>query len=438
MNIAIIASGAREHAIAWKLAQDKSAQLFNFGLTHNPGMTQLCQQIGIGDPTDVTAVLQWCQEQKIDIAWIGPEAPLAAGVVNALEAFGIACIGPTQQMARLESSKSFTRELLDKYEIQASPSYRVFTSMDGIADYMWSLQDDIVIKPDGLTGGKGVRVMGAQLKTREDAMAYCSELFTDGAKRIVIEEKLVGQEFSLMSFSDGKHLVHMPAVQDHKRAHVGDTGSNTGGMGSYTDANHGLPFLNEHDITFAHQINEQTLYAIQEECGEEYKGIIYGGFIAVRGGVRLIEYNARFGDPEVMNVLSLLQTGLADITKAIVERSLDQLHVQFAPLASVCKYVVPQGYPDEPIRGEAIDVTQVDQTKVQLFYGAVDQTANGLVLAGSRAVGLVATGATIAEAEQIVEQEIKKITGPVFHREDIGTAALIDERITMLRNLRHA
>ena len=337
MNIAIIGTGAREHAIAWKLSQAKSAPLFNFGPTHNPGLQQLCQTIGIGDATDVAAVVQWCQEQKIDVAWIGPEAPLAAGVVNALEAFGVACIGPTEQMARLESSKSFTRELLDKYDIHASPQYQVFTSMDGINDYMWSLRDDVVIKPDGLTGGKGVRVMGAQLKTREDALAYCEELFASGAPRVVIEEKLVGQEFSLMSFSDGKHLVHMPAVQDHKCAYVGDKGPNTGGMGSYTDANHSLPFLTEHDIAFARQINEQTLRAIQEECGEEYKGIIYGGFMATRAGVRLIEYNARFGDPEVMNLLSVLETDLVQITQAIVNRTLDQLAVKFAAKASVCK-----------------------------------------------------------------------------------------------------
>jgi fusion protein PurCD len=438
MNIAIIATGAREHAIAWKLAQAKTAKLFNFGTTRNPGMMQLCESVGVGDPTDVTAVLSWCQENKIDVAWIGPEAPLAAGVVNALEAFGIACIGPTQQMAQLESSKSFTRELLDKYEIHASPEYRVFTSMDGIADYMWSLHDEIVIKPDGLTGGKGVRVMGAQLKTREDALAYCEELFAEGGKRVVIEEKLVGQEFSVMSFSDGKHLVHMPAVQDHKRAYVGDAGPNTGGMGSYTDANLSLPFLNEHDIAFAQSINEQTLHAIQEECGEEYKGIIYGGFMAMRGGVRLIEYNARFGDPEVMNLLSVLETNLVDITKAIVDRNLDQLNVKFSPLASVCKYVVPQGYPDQPVKGQLIDVSQVDTTQVQMFYGSVDQTEQGLMLAGSRAIGLVATGATIAEAEQKVEQQIQRITGPVFHREDIGTAALIDSRVQMLNKLRHA
>lgn len=438
MNIAIIASGAREHAIAWKLAQSKDVTLFNFGATHNPGLAGLCKEVGIGDPTDVTAVVQWCQERKIDVAWIGPEAPLAAGVVNALEAFGVACIGPTQQMAQLESSKSFTRELLDKYEIQASPSYRVFTSMDGINDYMWSLHDDVVIKPDGLTGGKGVRVMGAQLKTREDALAYCEELFKDGAPRVVIEEKLVGQEFSLMSFSDGKHLVHMPAVQDHKCAYVGDKGPNTGGMGSYTDANHSLPFLNEHDIAFARQINEYTLHAIQEECGEEYKGILYGGFMATRAGVRLIEYNARFGDPEVMNLLSVLETDLVEITKAIADRTLDQLHVKFSAQASVCKYVVPNGYPDKPIKGEFIDVSKVDTSKVSVFYGSVDQNDQGLVLQGSRAIGVVATGASIAEAEHIVETEIQKITGPVFHREDIGTSALIDARVEMLKKIRHA
>jgi len=411
--------------------------LYNYGPTRNPGMLDICADIGIGDVTDVTTVLDWCKQRQIDVVWIGPEAPLAAGLVNALEAFGIACIGPTQQMARLESSKSFTRELLEKYDIQASPNFRVFTSMDGIDDYMWSLRDDVVIKPDGLTGGKGVRVMGAQLKTRDDAKQYCEELFADGAKRIVIEEKLVGQEFSLMSFSDGRHLVHMPAVQDHKRAFEGDAGPNTGGMGSYTDINHSLPFLNDHDIAFAREINERTMQAIQEECGEEYKGVIYGGFMAVRSGVRLIEYNARFGDPEVMNLLSLLNTNLVDVTQAIVNRTLDKLNVQFTPQASVCKYVVPEGYPDTPTKGQPIDVSQVDTSHVQLFYGSVDKTDRGFVLAGSRAVGVTAVGATIAAAEQAVEQEIVKITGPVFHRADIGTTALIQSRIDMLHQLRH-
>lgn len=438
MNIVIIGTGAREHAIAWKLSQNKAATLFNFGPTHNPGLATLCQEVGIGDVTDVTTVLDWCQQHKIDIAWIGPEAPLAAGLVNALEGFGISCVGPTQELAQLESSKSFTRELLERHDIEASPIFQVFTSLDGIDDFIISLHDDVVIKPDGLTAGKGVRVMGAQMKTRQDALEYCAELFANGDKRVVIEEKLVGQEFSLMSFSDGNILVHMPAVQDHKRAFVGDLGSNTGGMGSYTDANHALPFLTTHDINAARAINERTIQAIQIESGEEYKGIVYGGFIAVRGGVRLIEYNARFGDPEVMNLLTVLKTDLVDITTAIVNRTLDRLEVHFDQVASVCKYVVPEGYPDAPVKNQVIDVSQVDQTKVHLFYGSVDQTDHGLQLKGSRAIGVVGVGTTITEAEAIVEAEIKKITGPVFHREDIGTASLVEGRVKMLNDLRHA
>lgn len=437
MRIVVIGTGAREHALLWKLSLHPGVILFNYGLTVNPGAVQLCQAVGRGDVTDVTTVMEWCRQQQVEIAWIGPEAPLAAGIVNALEAFGIACIGPTQQMAQLEASKSFTRQLLDKYDIHASPLYRVFTSMDGIDDYMVSLDDAVVIKPDGLTGGKGVRVMGAHLKTRAGALQYCHELFAAGGKHIVIEEKLIGQEFSLMSFSDGKHLVHMPAVQDHKRVFAGDEGPNTGGMGSYTDANHSLPFLRPEDIVQAHLINEQTLEAIQAECGEEYKGIIYGGFMAVAGGVRLIEYNARFGDPEVMNLLAVLQTDFVDITQAIVQRTLDQLDVQFAPLASVCKYVVPQGYPDDPVHGQPIDVSAVDTSKVQLFYGAVDQTDQGLLLQGSRAMSIVAAAPTLTEAEQLVEKEIVKITGPVHHRADIGTAPLIQARIDMLKTIRH-
>lgn len=438
MNIVVIGSGAREHALIWKLSLHPGVTLYNYGPTRNPGAAALCRETGLGNVNDVTAVMDWCKQRQVDIAWIGPEAPLAAGVVNTLEAFGIACIGPTQHMAQLEASKSFTRNLLDKYDINASPIYQVFTSLDGIDDYIRSLNDAVVIKPDGLTGGKGVRVMGEQLKTRADALHYCQELFSAGGKRIVIEEKMVGQEFSLMSFSDGNHLIHMPAVQDHKRVYAGDQGPNTGGMGSYSDANQSLPFLRPDDIIQARAINEQTLQAIQMECGEEYKGVIYGGFMAVAGGVRLVEYNARFGDPEVMNVLVVLQTDLVEITQAIIERRLDQLDVIFAPLASVCKYVVPQGYPDQPVKDQLIDVSAVDTTKVQLFYGAVDQTERGLVLAGSRAIGVTTVAPTIAVAEQLVETEMHKITGPVQHRADIGTAQLVQSRVEMLKTVRHA
>lgn len=437
MNILVIGSGAREHAIIWKLAQSVGVTLYNYGPTINPGISQYTAEVALGSVTDISSVVSWAQQWSIEMVWVGPEAPLESGIVNALEGVGIDCIGPTSLLAQLESSKTFTRDLLAKYDINASPHYQAFTNMDGIDDFILSLDGQVVVKPDGLTGGKGVRVMGDHFKTTDEVMKYCQELFQAGDKQVLLEEKLIGQEFSLMSFADGKHLAHMPAVQDHKRAYDNDEGPNTGGMGSYSDANHMLPFITEDDIQRAQEINDATLQAMGKEFEQEYKGIMYGGFIAVKDGVRLIEYNARFGDPEAMNLLSLLETDFLEISKAMINRSLDQLDVQFAPKASVCKYVVPEGYPDEPVVDQPIDVSAVDTNKVTLFYGSVDQTDTGLIEKGSRTVGVTAVADTITEAEEIAEAEIQKITGPLFHRQDIGTAELIQKRTDMMNSIRN-
>lgn len=440
MNILVIGTGAREHAIVWRLAQNPVTKIYNYGPTNNPGITALAQAVELGDVTDVVNVVSWAQQQKINLAWIGPEAPLAVGIVDALEGVGISCIGPTQLLSQLESSKGFTRELLTKYEIDASPAYKVFTAggdaLQQIEAFMQEQEGQIVVKPDGLTGGKGVKVMGDHFQTVAEALEYCAELFEAGDESVVIEEKLVGQEFSLMTFSDGGDVVHMPVVQDHKRALVNDEGPNTGGMGSYTMSNHSMPFLQPADIKRAQEINEQVLKAIQPEYEQEYKGILYGGFMAVKNGVRLIEYNARFGDPEVMNLLSLLETDLTELTQAMVNHTLHQLNVKFANKASVCKYVVPEGYPDSPVTDQPIDVSEVDLSRVNLFYGSVDQTDTGLIEKGSRTIGVVAVADTVEEAEHIVEVEINKITGPLVHRSDIGTAELIARRVDMMQEIR--
>lgn len=436
MKILVLGSGAREHALVWKLAQNSTVTLYNYGPTNNPGIAQLCADVQLGSVTDISAIVDWAQHQSIDIVWVGPEAPLEAGVVDALEGVGIDCIGPTQLLAQLESSKSFTRELLEKYNIAVSPKFAMFTNMEGITDFMKELQGNVVVKPDGLTGGKGVRVMGDHFHSVEEAVAYCEELFAAGDSQVLLEEKLVGQEFSLMSFADGKNLIHMPLVQDHKRVFVGDEGPNTGGMGSYTMADHSLPFVSDDDLARAKQVNQEVLAALATEFNQEYKGVMYGNFMAVNDGIRLIEYNARFGDPEAMNLLSLLKTDLVEITLAIINRTLDQLKVEFEPKASVCKYVVPDGYPDSPVQDQLVDMSQVDTAAVNLFYGSVDQTDQGLIEKGSRTAGVVAIADTIEAAEQLAEAEVSKITGPVFHREDIGTTALIDRRIQMMKQVR--
>ena len=291
-----------------------------------------------------------------------------------------------------------------------------------------------MVKYDGLAGGKGVKVSGDHLHSHDEALEYCQELIDAGSK-FVIEEKFIGQEFSLMSFCDGEHLQHMPAVQDHKRAYEGDTGPNTGGMGTYSDANHGLPFLTDDDITQAHESNIATAKALKGKFGEGYKGILYGGFMATANGVKLIEYNARFGDPEAMNVLSLLDSDFIEICNGVVDGNIDQVNVRFNNKATVCKYAVPKGYPDSPVRGQPVDISNIENPD-GLFYASVDIQNGQLVEAGSRTIAVVGVGDTISAAERDAEKEVSSITGPLFHRADVGTNALIQKRVDHMNSLR--
>jgi fusion protein PurCD len=227
----------------------------------------------------------------------------------------------------------------------------------------------------------------------------------------------------------------MPAVQDHKRAYEGDTGPNTGGMGTYSDANHSLPFLSDDDIMEAYEINIKTAKAVKDKFGEGYKGILYGGFMATSTGIKLIEYNARFGDPEAMNILSLLESDFIDICNGIADGNLKNIDVQFANKATVCKYAVPEGYPGNPVKGEPIDISKIVNPD-GLFYASVDIQNGQLVEAGSRTVAVVGIADTISDAEKIAEKEVSSIGGPLFHRKDIGTDSVIQKRIDHMNQLK--
>ena len=283
-------------------------------------------------------------------------------------------------------------------------------------------------------GGKGVKVAGEHLHSHTEALAYCKELL-DSDAQFVIEEKFIGEEFSLMSFCDGDNLKHMPAVQDHKRAYEGDTGPNTGGMGTYSDSNHSLPFLTKQDIEDAKTINQATAKAIKNKFDLSYRGILYGGFMATANGVKLIEYNARFGDPEAMNVLSILESDFVDICYAIVNGNLDDVPVKFSTKATVCKYAVPKGYPDNPVKGQEIDVSKISNHN-GLYYASVNIQKEKLVESGSRTIAYVGIADSIFDAETIAENEIISIEGPLFHRKDIGKKELIQKRIDHMKSLR--
>ena len=437
-TILIVGSGAREHAIAAALARSSSRpKLVCFSGAHNPGIASLCSEYGIGSITNPAEVTTFAREQHATMAIIGPEAPLATGVADALWTAKAPVVGPTQSLARIESSKGFTRELLVKYKIPGNPFFQRFTSLDGLEEVLARFPNQHVIKDDGLAGGKGVKVCGDHLLSLEDSFAFCRELVAHGHP-FVIEEKIEGEEFSLMSFCDGKTLRHMPAVQDHKRAYEGDKGPNTGGMGTYTDADHKLPFLQEADIALAQEINKQVAAALATECGAPYQGILYGGFMATKDGVKLIEYNARFGDPEALNLLPLLETDFVEICRAIVDITLDDCVVSFAPKASVCKYVVPEGYPDNPRKGDELLLPVELPVGVTTYLSAVDVKDGKLIATGSRTVAIVGTAATIAGAEALCERVVRQIPGPFFHRADIGTGPSIARRVEHMKAVRPA
>jgi phosphoribosylamine---glycine ligase len=401
----------------------------------NRGLVRKAIQFRQGKTDDPLKVLEFAREVRAELVVIGPEEPLAAGVVDKIQEFGIPCVGPTRTLARLESSKSFTRRLLTEFEVPGNVEYRTFGSMDGLEEYMKYL-GAFVIKPDGLTGGKGVKVYGEHLQSIEESLAYASSLLPSGP--IVVEEKLDGEEFSLQSFCDGDTVVDALPVQDHKRAWEGDLGPNTGGMGSYSCEDHLLPFLTPEHLAAASAINQAVARALREKTKERYRGVLYGGFMLTRKGVRLLEYNARLGDPEAMNVIGLLDSNFLDVCQRIVSGGLAKEHVRFKDQASVCKYVVPKNYPANPVRGAAIDVDLLPEPSenFRIYFAAVQEEEDGrLLLTGSRALALLGIGRTVSEAEAIAETAAVKVMGPVEHRKDIGTAKLLQRRVHHIKRI---
>lgn len=440
INVLLVGNGAREHVMAEAIKRSKQkTRLFAWMKANNPGIAALADEVRIGN--SYQDVLTFARECEIDLAVVGPEEPLKNAVADALEMCGIPAVGPTQELAQLETSKSFARELMEKYHIPGNSKFKIFKTMRGVKKHLEENMP-VVLKPDGLTGGKGVKIQGEHFTTVAGALKTCQEILAEH-QAVVIEEKFEGEEFSLQCFCDGKNIAAMPPVQDHKRRLVGDQGLNTGGMGSYSCANHLLPFLTQGELDQAIDIVRQAIKALYRETGDFYRGVIYGGFMVTAQGVKLIEFNARFGDPEAINVLSLLETDFLDICRRVAYPrkygGLDQLGIKFKHLATVVKYVVPINYgmpKDQQVATES-DLVQIgDLGKATLYHSSIHGDKTGYHLTSSRAVALLGKGKTLTEAERIAEQAVGAITGAVAHRSDVGTTALIEKRVRHMEELR--
>jgi phosphoribosylamine--glycine ligase len=443
-TVLLIGGGGRAHAIARAVAED--ATLYACAGNRNPGVARVAEDVESIPGTDTEAVVEYAESVGATLAIVGPEAPLEAGVVDALDEAGIYAFGPRAAEARLETDKSFQREFMEREGIPGCPDYATFDDSDAAADYVADYDGDVAVKPTGLTGGKGVRVTGDQV-TKEEAVGYVRNGEYD---EWVIEERLVGEEFTIQALVANGDVRLTPAVQDHKRAYEDDEGPNTGGMGSYSDATECLPFMSPADYEEARAILEAVVEAMPV-----YRGVLYGQFMLTAEGVKVVEFNARFGDPEAMNTLPVMETSFVDVLVAAREgEALPDLEV--APQATVCKYAAPAGYPVDPEGGVKVEVDEESVARAAratdessgrsprdsagdalLFYASVDEREDGIYTTTSRAFAVVGVADTIPEAETIAEDALAVAGDEGLHvRHDVGTEDLLQRRIDHVEQLR--
>lgn len=439
MRALVVGGGGREHAIASEIHRAEAA-LVVASPNANPGIDRLAAATLRTDVTEASGIVEFAREQEVDLAIIGPEAALAAGVADALRAAEIPVVGPDRAAARIEWSKRFCRELLQKHGVPGNPRFRSVTDLSDLEAATREFPGPFVVKPSGLSSGKGVWVQGKDFQTADEGAAHARALLASPAGRdgLVLEERLDGEEFSQMAFVTDSGVYPMPAVQDYKRALEGNQGGNTGGMGSYSQRDHLLPFLSSAQREVALDILQQTVAAMRAE-GLPYRGILYGGFMLTRDGPKLLEFNARFGDPESLNVLSLYEPGdFGELLMGVATGRVDPVNVRFRLRATVTKYIVPVGYGAQPAGGAILEVDEaaIADQGVRLYFGSVDLAGAGRVrLTTSRSLGLVGEASAIHEAHRRVESALAFVQGDFYVRHDIGSRDDIAARVEHMRSL---
>jgi len=421
VNLLLIGSGGREHALAWKLAQSsKLAKLY--AAPGNPGIAEHAE-IVVLDVGDQEAVVRFCRNRRIDLVVVGPEAPLVAGLVDDLAAFGIPAFGPRQRAAALEGSKGFTKDLCAEANIPTA-AYRRFTDAEAAKAYARGQGAPIVVKADGLAAGKGVTVAA----TVDEALAAIDECFAgafgEAGAEVVVEECLMGEEASFFALTDGETVVPLATAQDHKRVGDGDTGPNTGGMGAYSPAPVMTPERVERTLA---EIIRPTVTAMREQ-NNLFQGVLYAGLMITASGPKLIEYNVRFGDPEAQVLMVRMESDLLELLHATATSRLAAAPVpRWRDEAALTVVMAARGYPGAYARGDVINgVGEADALPgVKVFQAGTALRDGRLVANGGRVLNVTATGATIAEAKARAYAAVDRIDWPSgFFRRDIGRRAV--------------
>jgi len=421
MNVLVVGSGGREHALVWKIAQSPLVKKV-YCAPGNAGIARHAECVNIG-PTEMARLRNLAIDKGIDLTVVGPEAPLCEGIVDFFTAKGLSIFGPTQRAARIEGSKVFAKQLMERHGIPTA-RFRVFNGVELARDYIDRVDAPVVVKADGLAAGKGVIVC----KTAQEARAAVSKImidraFGDSGNQLIIEDCLSGEEASVLAFTDGKNIALMPSAQDHKAVYDGDEGPNTGGMGAYSPAPVITPEL---ERTIERDVIIQAVHAMNRE-ERPYRGVLYAGLMVTEEGPFVLEFNCRLGDPELQPLIIRLKSDLVPILQATIEGNLDEVEIEWDVRPALCVVMASGGYPGPyekgfPIKGLE-EVMGMDD--VVVFHSGTALVDGQVVTAGGRVLGVTARGDTIAEARERAYEAVRRISFEGAHyRTDIGRKAL--------------
>jgi phosphoribosylamine--glycine ligase len=425
MKVLLVGGGGREHALAWKLSKSKRLEHLYIA-PGNPGTADYGTNVDIAD-TDVSGLVAFAKSKKIDLAVIGPEDPLAAGAVDAFEAAGVKAFGPSGAAAQLEADKAFAKQIMRANNIPTAES-RSFTSFEDAKAYIASRDEAVVVKAAGLAKGKGVFVCDEPSEAILAAERIMVDgLFGEAGRTVVVEDKLLGQEASILAFVDGRNIYVMESAQDHKPIGEGDTGDNTGGMGAYSPA----PVVTEKLLS---QIVREVLVPTVDGMNRNdtpYKGVLYAGMMLTQGGPRVLEFNARFGDPETQPILMRMKGDLLEVMLAVCDGKLDRVELEWDRRPAVCVVMASGGYPGKYDKGKVIrGLDEAAKLKdVMVFHAGTAKKDQEIVTGGGRVLGVTALGETIAEAKALAYQAVGKISFEgAYYRRDIADKALIEHK----------
>ena len=421
MKVLVVGSGGREHALVWKISQSPMVDKI-YCAPGNAGIGEMAECVAI-KAEDLDGLLEFAVQNEIGLTVVGPEVPLTMGIVDKFQEKGLKIFGPSGRAAEIEGSKTFAKDLMAKYGIPTA-KYGAFTDAAEAKAFLAEVGLPCVVKADGLAAGKGVLIC----ETKEEAETAVEDILVDNkfgnaGSRVVVEEFLTGQEVSMLAFSDGKTIVPMVSSQDHKRIWDGDKGLNTGGMGAYSPAP--IYTADIHEIVVP-QVLEATIKAMEQE-GRPFAGILYAGLMLTADGPKVLEFNARFGDPETQAVLPRLKSDLVEIFLAIIDGRLAEMNIEWHEEAAVCVVMASGGYPESSDKGRVITgFNEADEAGAIVYHAGTKETDGNIVTNGGRVLGISALGKDIAEAIDNAYKGVKQITFEnMQYRTDIGKKAFL-------------